>query len=46
MILVTRPFKVDDYIVAQGTEGIVEDIKICYTKIKTLDNRTVYRVSE
>ena len=42
MILITRPFKVDDYIVAQGEEGIVEDIKITYTKIKTLDNKTVY----
>jgi len=42
MLLITRPFKVDDYIVAQGEEGIVEDIRITYTKIKTLDNRTVY----
>ena len=42
MILVTRPFRVDDYISAQGEEGIVEDIKICYTKIKTVDNKTVY----
>ena len=42
MILITRPFKIDDYIVAQGEEGIVEDIKITYTKIKTLDNKTVY----
>ncbi|MBR2695890.1 MAG: mechanosensitive ion channel family protein [Parasporobacterium sp.] len=42
MILVTRPFKVDDLISAQGEEGIVEDIRICYTKIKTLDNKTVY----
>lgn len=42
MILVTRPFKVGDYIVAQGEEGVVEDIKICYTKVLTLDNKTVY----
>ncbi|MBR3246055.1 MAG: mechanosensitive ion channel family protein [Parasporobacterium sp.] len=42
MILITRPFKVDDYISAQGEEGTVEDIKICYTKIITVDNKTVY----
>ena len=42
MILVTRPFKVDDYIEAQGEQGTVEEIKICYTKIKTWDNRTIY----
>lgn len=42
MILITRPFKVDDYISAQGEEGTVEDIRICYTKIITVDNKTVY----
>ncbi len=42
MILITRPFRVDDYISAQGEEGVVEDIHICYTKIKTTDNKTVY----
>ncbi len=42
MLLITRPFKVDDYIAAQGEEGVVEDIKITYTKIKTVDNKTVY----
>lgn len=42
MILVTRPFRVGDYIVAQGSEGVVEDIRICYTKITTLDNKTIY----
>lgn len=42
MILITRPFKVDDYISAQGEEGTVEDIKICYTKIITVDNKTIY----
>lgn len=42
MILITRPFKVDDYIAAQGEEGVVEEIKICYTKIITVDNKTVY----
>ncbi|MBR5931117.1 MAG: mechanosensitive ion channel family protein [Lachnospiraceae bacterium] len=42
MILITRPFKIDDFISAQGESGVVEDIKICYTKVKTVDNKTVY----
>ena len=42
MILITRPFRVDDFIEAQGEQGVVEEIKICYTKIHTLDNRTIY----
>ena len=31
-----------DYIVAQGAEGIVEDIRIISTKIVTLDNKVVH----
>lgn len=42
MILLTRPFKEDDYIEAQGYEGTVEEIKITYTKINTVDNKTVF----
>ena len=42
MILITRPFRVDDFIEAQGEQGVVEEIKICYTKIHTLDNRNIY----
>ena len=42
LLLVTRPFKVGDYIAAQGTEGIVEDIRIISTKIVTLDNKVVH----
>ena len=42
LLLVTRPFKVDDYISANGYEGTVEDILICYTKIRTFDNKAVY----
>lgn len=42
MILLTRPFRVGDYISAQGNEGTVEDILICYTKILTIDNKVVY----
>ena len=42
LLLVTRPFRVGDYIAAQGTEGIVEDIRIISTKIVTLDNKVVH----
>lgn len=42
LLLVTHPFKVDDYIAANGYEGTVEDIFVCYTKIRTFDNKTVY----
>lgn len=42
MILITRPFKVDDYIKVGEYEGTVKDIFIINTKIVTLDNRVVY----
>ncbi len=42
LLLVTHPFKVDDYIAANGYEGTVEDIFVCYTKIRTFDNKMVY----
>lgn len=42
LLLVTRPFKVGDYIAAQGVEGIVEDLKIISTKVVTLDNKVVH----
>ena len=42
LILVTRPFKVDDFIEAQGVSGTVADIHITCTKIVTGDNKVVY----
>ncbi len=42
LILITRPFKIDDYVSAGGFEGTVEDIHIVYTKIRTNDNKVVY----
>lgn len=42
LILITRPFKIDDYISAGGFEGTVEDIRIVYTKLRTVDNKVVY----
>lgn len=42
LILITRPFKDDDYIEACGYEGTVEAILICNTKLRTSDNKVVY----
>ncbi|MCF2447220.1 mechanosensitive ion channel [Dyadobacter sp. CY345] len=41
LILLLKPFKVGDNIVAQGQEGMVVGIKIFHTIVKTFDNRTV-----
>lgn len=41
MLLVFKPFKAGDYIVAQGFSGIVTAISIVHTKIRTTDNREV-----
>ncbi len=42
IIIVTRPFKIDDFIEAQGTSGTVEEIRVMSTKIRTGDNKVVY----
>ncbi len=42
LIIATRPFKVDDFIEAQGYKGVVEDIHITNTKVRTGDNKVVY----
>ena len=42
LMLITRPFSDDDYISACGYEGTVEDIFICNTKIRTVDNKVVF----
>ena len=42
MILITRPFKIGDYISAMGNDGTVEEIRICNTKLLTVDNKVIY----
>lgn len=42
LLLFTRPFKDDDYIEACGYAGTVEDIFICNTKLRTVDNKVIY----
>lgn len=41
IIIVMRPFKLGDYIVASGAEGTVEDIKLFYTTLVTPDNKQI-----
>lgn len=41
LILLLKPFRVGDNIVAQGQEGTVSSIQIFYTIVTTFDNRTV-----
>ena len=42
MILLFRPYKIGDYIQAQGQEGTVKSIQIFNTVIITADNRTIF----
>jgi small conductance mechanosensitive channel len=41
LILLLKPFVVDDSIVAQGQDGRVVSIQIFYTVLVTIDNRTI-----
>ena len=41
IIMLFRPFKVGDYISAQGQEGVVKEIQIFNTIIQTFDNKVV-----
>lgn len=41
LILVTRPFVTDDYIVLNGVEGTVHSIGLTYTTLRTGDNRKI-----
>ncbi len=42
MLLFNRPFKEGDYIEAQDIDGVVVDVGILYTKIRTFDNKMQY----
>ena len=42
LIILTRPFKVDDYIEALGYAGTVEEIRIVNTRLRTPDNKVIY----
>ena len=42
LLLLTRPFRLDDYIEVAGFEGRVEEIRLVSTRLSTIDNRTVH----
>ncbi|MDO5418106.1 MAG: mechanosensitive ion channel family protein [Lachnospiraceae bacterium] len=39
VILISKPFRVGDYIIASGMEGTVMNIGLIYTKMLTVDNK-------
>ena len=41
LILLLKPYRVGDNIIAQGQEGVVEAIEVFYTVVTTYDNKTV-----
>ncbi|MCR5609200.1 MAG: mechanosensitive ion channel [Lachnospiraceae bacterium] len=41
LILILKPFKVHDYIIASGIEGRVTEIDIFYTHLRTPDNKKI-----
>jgi len=41
LILIFKPFRVDDYIVSGVNEGTVKVIDLLYTKLITIDNKTI-----
>ena len=42
IILVFKPYRVGDYIEAQGTQGTVREIQIFHTILSTVDNKIIY----
>lgn len=41
MLLIFKPFKVDDFITTQGESGTVREIQIFHTVLTTTDNKTI-----
>ena len=41
MLIVLRPFRDGDHVQAAGMEGVVEEIRIFQTRMRTLDNRLI-----
>lgn len=41
LIIVTRPFRLDDFIEVAGYSGTVEDIRLVSTRLRTPDNKVV-----
>ena len=41
MLIVLRPFRDGDHVLAAGSEGVVEEIRIFQTRMRTADNRLI-----
>ncbi|WFC40316.1 mechanosensitive ion channel domain-containing protein [Pseudoxanthomonas sp. SE1] len=41
MLIVLRPFREGDFVQAAGLEGIIEEVRIFQTRMRTLDNRLI-----
>ncbi|GEK49047.1 mechanosensitive ion channel family protein [Bisbaumannia pacifica] len=41
MVIIFRPYKIGDYVEAGGVAGIVDDVQIFTTELKTADNRRI-----
>ena len=42
IIIVTKPFKLGDFISAQGTDGTVKAVRLFHTEVLTPDNKVVF----
>lgn len=42
IVLLFKPFRVGDYIEAQGVSGTIKEIQIFHTLVTTVDNKTIY----
>lgn len=42
ILVVTRPFKLGDYITAQGQSGTVDEINLFFTHLRTPDNKIIF----
>ncbi len=42
LIILTRPFRIDDFIEAQGVSGTVTDIQLTCTRLLTPDNKVIF----
>ncbi len=41
LIILFKPFKVGDYVEAQGHQGVISTVQIFHTVMKTVDNKTI-----
>lgn len=42
LLMVIKPFSVDDYVEVAGSSGVINEIGFIYTKLTTFDNKVIY----